>query len=137
MAAAHPLPFNTPRDWALDLAAAAVAGAFLGLLGPFGSYYNDAAPARVIYWIGSFMANAALYGLMLRWTLPRARAAGVPIWVWLPALVVVGSVPMAVALCAGAWLWLRIDPTQQLFDEESQPAASSEFAAIAAARSSG
>jgi MFS family permease len=46
-------------------------------------------------------------------------------------------VPMAVALCAGAWLWLRIDPTQQLFDEESEPTASGEFAATAAARSSG
>ena len=97
MAAVHPLPFNTPRDWAIDLAVAAAAGTFLGLVGPFGSYYNDAAPARVIYWIGSFVLNATLYGFMLRWTLPRARAAGVPIWVWLPALVAVGSVPMGVA----------------------------------------
>lgn len=97
MAFARALPFNTPRDWAIDLAAAAVAGAFLGLVGPFGSYYNDNALARVMYWVGSFMANATLYGLLLRWTLPRAQARGVPIWAWLPALVAVGSVPMAIA----------------------------------------
>jgi len=97
MAAAHPLPFNTPRDWAIDLSVAAVAGAFLGLVGPFGSYYNDGVLPRVAYWMGSFMTNAALYGLMLRWTLPRARARRIPILAWLPTLVAIGSIPMAVA----------------------------------------
>jgi MFS transporter, ACS family, glucarate transporter len=32
-------------------------------------------------------------------------------------------IPMAAALFIGTWLWFRIDPTQQLFEEEMKPAA--------------
>lgn len=97
MAAAHPLPFNTPRDWAIDLAVAAGGGVFLGLVGPFGSYYNDEALPRVAYWVATFTLSALTYGLAIRWTMPRAEAAGVPIWAWLPAMAVVVGAPVAVA----------------------------------------
>jgi hypothetical protein len=97
MAAARTLPLNTPRDWAIELTAAALAGVFLGLVGPFGSYYNDVVLARVAYWTATFLMSAVAYGLLIRWTLPRAQAAGVPWWAWLPALVVAASAPMAVA----------------------------------------
>lgn len=97
MPAAPSLPANTPRDWAIELTVAAVAGVFLGLVGPFGSYYNDAVLPRVAYWMATFLMSSVAYGLLIRWTLPRAQAAGVPWWAWLPALVVLASVPMAVA----------------------------------------
>jgi hypothetical protein len=109
MATAPPLPFNSPRDWAIDLAASAVAGVFLGLVGPFGSYNNDAAIARVAYWTATFMVSSTVYGLMIRWTLPRAAAAGVPVWAWLPALVVLGSAPLSVftrTLALAVWPFL-------------------------------
>jgi ACS family glucarate transporter-like MFS transporter len=32
-------------------------------------------------------------------------------------------IPMAAALFVGAWLWLQIDPTQQLFEDERDLAA--------------
>jgi hypothetical protein len=97
MPAAPSLPSHTPRDWAIELTVAAVAGAFLGLVGPFGSYYNDAVLPRVAYWMATFLMSSVAYGLLIRWTLPRAQAAGVPWWAWLPALVVVATVPMAAA----------------------------------------
>ena len=34
-------------------------------------------------------------------------------------------IPMAAVLGVGAWLWLQMDPTQQLFEEESEHAGES------------
>lgn len=103
------MPFNTPRDWAIDLIVAAAGGVFLGLVGPFGSYYNDEALPRVAYWVGSFTLSGLLYGLVIRWTMPRAKAAGVPMWAWLPVVAAVASAPVAAAtrlLAIALWPFL-------------------------------
>ena len=41
---------NTPRAWAVDLAACAVTGMVLGAVGPFGSFFNDGLAVRIGYW---------------------------------------------------------------------------------------
>src|SRR5262249_17725582 len=46
------------RTWAIDLAVAGVVGLFLGLVGPFGTYFNGPPWQRVAYWLVSVWAGA-------------------------------------------------------------------------------
>jgi hypothetical protein len=87
---------SSPRIWAIDLAVCAGVGALLGVLGPFGSYYNQGFLARIGYWTGAFVATGLTAGLVLRWVAPWARRLHIPIWAWLPATVAVISAPFAV-----------------------------------------
>ncbi|WP_269716000.1 LytTR family DNA-binding domain-containing protein [Caulobacter sp. NIBR2454] len=97
---------NTPRAWAIDLAVCAVTGVIMGLLGPFGSYFNDEPMVRVAYWTGSFLLSGVSFGLLLRWLTPRMQRAGVPFWAWVPAVVVIATVPLcAIVRAAAIMLW--------------------------------
>lgn len=100
---------NTPRVWAVDLAACAVTGVVLGVVGPFGSFFNDTLPVRVVYWTLVFLMSGLVFGASIRWIWPRARRARWPIWIWLPILVLAASVPLTMAsrLIAAAF-WPRI-----------------------------
>lgn len=88
---------NTPRTWTQDLAGFAVTGAVLGVIGPFGSYFNDAAPMRIVYWTALFVVTGAIYGAGIRWIWPRAQAKGVSPVIWVPLMVAVVSLPLSLA----------------------------------------
>ncbi len=45
--------FGTPREWAQDLAIATGIGAFLGVIGPFGSFNGAGLEVRLFYWIAN------------------------------------------------------------------------------------
>jgi len=85
---------NSPRTWAMDLAGCAVAGALLGVLGPFGSYLNSGLLARIAYWTGIFVFSGVVLSTALRAAAPVARRFHIPIWAWLPALVLVINGPL-------------------------------------------
>lgn len=86
--------FGTPRAIAQRLAFATVAGLFLGLIGPFGSY-DAPASTRVISWTMSFWAGAALLSVALRGGHMLGQRIGLPDWFTLPAAAVVAAVPLA------------------------------------------
>ena len=88
---------NTPRAWAIDLAACAATGVVLGVVGPFGSFFNDTLPVRIAYWTVIFLMSGIGFGAAIRWVWPRAQHARLPIWGWLPVLVLLGSLPLAAA----------------------------------------
>ena len=50
------------RAGARELLLVAAVGLFLGLIGPFGSYFAGAAPLRIAYWTGAVLAGALLFG---------------------------------------------------------------------------
>ena len=54
------------RDWAVDLAIATVCAVFLGLIGPFGSYFNGPAWQRVVFQLACFWPGMLIYGSMVR-----------------------------------------------------------------------
>jgi hypothetical protein len=54
------------RDWAVDLAIATACAVFLGLIGPFGSYFNGPAWQRVAFQIACFWPGMLVYGAMVR-----------------------------------------------------------------------
>ena len=84
-------------------------GMVLGVVGPFGSFFNDILPVRVVYWTLVFVMSGLVFGAAIRWIWPRARRARWPMWTWLATLVLAASVPLTVAsrLIAAAF-WPRI-----------------------------
>jgi hypothetical protein len=59
------------KDWAVDLALATVGGAFLGLIGPFGSYFNGPAWQRAFFQIVCFWAGILMFGTVIRILMAR------------------------------------------------------------------
>ena len=104
-----PAPLLPDRaEWSRLLAASTAAGVLLGLLGPFGSYLNAAAPARVAVWTGLMWGGAACVGSIVRPVRVFAGRAEWPEWVGLALGAAAASVPISVmsALVNGL-LWPR------------------------------
>ncbi len=105
-----PEVLNTTRAWAVDLAACAATGVVLGVVGPFGSFFNDVLPVRIVYWTLVFVMSGVVFGAAIRWLWPHARRVRLPLWLWLPVLVAVGSLPLTVAsrlIAMGFWPGIR------------------------------
>ena len=97
---------NTPRAWLIDMAACVTAGVVLGVIGPFGSFFNDGLVVRVAYWTSVLVISGIIFGLALRWTWPRMARAGVSIWIWGPVFVLVVSIaPTALSRIVAIALW--------------------------------
>ena len=79
MTAAAP-DFDSPRAWALDTAVCVAAGVVLGVLGPFGSFFNGPLAPRLLQWTLSSLLIALVYGAALRAVRPAARRWGIPAW---------------------------------------------------------
>lgn len=100
---------NTARAWAIELAACLGVGAVLGVIGPFGSFFNDVLIVRVAYWASVFLVCGLAFGLVFRLLAPRAHGAGVPAWAWVPAMALVVAIPLAgVTRAMAAVLWPAI-----------------------------
>lgn len=82
------------RVWAIELAACLATGVLLGAIGPFGSFLNDGLVIRVAYWVIVFLSCGLFLGLTIRMVAGRARRAGIPLWVWAPAMSLVIAVPL-------------------------------------------
>jgi len=101
---------NTPVVWAADLAACAVAGAVLGVVGPFGSFFNDTLPVRLAYWMAVSLLSGLCVGAAVRLVWPRARRRGVAAWTWIPVVALLVSLPMALAarlIAVALWPGIR------------------------------
>lgn len=103
------LPLDVPnktRSWLVELAVCATAGVLLGIVGPFGSFFNDGLVVRVAYWTSVLLLSGIVFGLALRWTWPRATQAGVSVWAWGPVFVLVVSLaPALLSRIIATSLW--------------------------------
>jgi hypothetical protein len=100
--------WQTPREWARDLAAATVIGVFMGVIGPFGSFYGGALELRVLYWIVNVWLGFIILSLTVRGSAMLGARYDLPIWFVLPAGIVVGSLPLAEAITLfSGWFWPR------------------------------
>lgn len=108
---------DPPRVWLSDLAMCAGIGVLLGVIGPFGSFSNDILPVRIVYWTTVFLISGVVFGLALRWAWPRASRAGLPLWIWTPALVmIVTLVPAAASRVIAVSLWPGVDGSVGLIE---------------------
>ncbi|MGZ9113254.1 MAG: LytTR family DNA-binding domain-containing protein, partial [Brevundimonas sp.] len=100
---------NTARAWATELAACLGVGAVLGVIGPFGSFFNDVLIVRAAYWASVFLVSGVAFGVAFRFLAPRAHRAGVPAWAWIPAMALVVGIPLAgVTRLMAAAIWPAI-----------------------------
>lgn len=96
----------TVRWWLRLIVFAALAGALLGVLGPFGSYLNGHWPVLVMHWIVMTTLGAGLFGLVLPPLVRLAVRRGVPGFAALPATVATVAVPLsALSALEAGWLW--------------------------------
>ncbi|MET3667998.1 LytTR family DNA-binding domain-containing protein [Caulobacter sp. 1776] len=108
--AANPPLLGTAREWAIDLTVGVGIGVLLGLMGPFGSFFNANPPLRLAYWIGTIASGMVFFGIVTRLAAAAARRLGVPDWATTPPVVLIGSAiqgmpwrPVAISL------WPQID----------------------------
>jgi len=96
------------RDWRREIAAALAVGAFIGVIGPFGTFLFGPVWLRVAYWAGTFGLGQLMYGVGIRATVQLARRVQWPETPLLLAASAVLAMPMSV-LCAvtDTTLWPR------------------------------
>jgi hypothetical protein len=98
--------FGTPREWAQDLAIATGIGAFLGVIGPFGSYNGGSLELRLFYWIANLWIGFILLSIIVRLTLKAGSRLDLPVWFALPIGVAIGALPLGAALAVfSALVW--------------------------------
>ncbi|MFT4254387.1 MAG: LytTR family DNA-binding domain-containing protein, partial [Caulobacter sp.] len=97
---------GTAREWAIDLSVATAIGAFLGVVGPFGSYFNGPVLVRCAYWIGCFWAGVVIFGLLIRLAVAGAERFRVPVWTLAGAAILAGCVLQAILVAnVATTLW--------------------------------
>ncbi|MEG3144856.1 LytTR family transcriptional regulator DNA-binding domain-containing protein [Sphingomonas sp. RT2P30] len=86
--------------------AATIAGAILGLAGPFGSYLNGSAEYRIAYWVVSMWFGVVVYGAAVVSILPLARRSEIPPRIVGVFLVIIASIPQAIVTrMLALWFW--------------------------------
>lgn len=93
------------QGWGADFAIAGVVGAFLGAVGPFGSYINGPVWQRMAYWMACVLVGMLVYGSAARFVLSRGLSPLLT-WVALTLAVVLIAGPFAVGVdLAAPALW--------------------------------
>lgn len=106
----NPPLLGTAREWVIDLAVGVGIGLLLGLMGPFGSFFNAHPPLRVAYWIGTISSGMVFFGIVARLAGAAARRVGLPDWATIPPVVLIGSAIQGMPFRGVAIsLWPQID----------------------------
>ncbi len=87
--------FGSPREWAIDFAVATAVGAFLGVVGPYGSFFNGSLGVRLAYWIVAMWVGVPVFGLGVRLALATGRRIGAPDWFTAAIAGLLGSAVLA------------------------------------------
>ena len=90
--ASKPPLLGTAREWTIDFAVAVAIGMLLGLMGPFGSFFNDGPAVRIAYWVCSVAFGMALFGTLTRLGTAAALRLGFPDWAALAPVILLGTV---------------------------------------------
>jgi hypothetical protein len=109
------------REWRRELAGAALVGVFFGLVGPFGTYFNDTVGLRIAFWVGMMVAGDLIYAPLLRLALAVGARFGQPTWFTAPLAVLVIAAPVSVmSAIVVTGLWPKVGPHMRPFDWYSQ-----------------
>ncbi len=89
-----PSLLGTPREWAKDLATATVLGVFLGVIGPFGSFYGGGMEVRIAYWVVCMWIGFIIISVSVRLSIRTAIRLDLPMWFALAVGVAIGCLPL-------------------------------------------
>lgn len=105
------------REWRRELAAAVALGVFFGVLGPFGTFFNDTVAMRIAAWVGMMVMGVVIYGPALRVALAFGARWRQPVWFVLPMTVLVVAIPAsALTAVIVTRLWPRVGPFMRPID---------------------
>jgi hypothetical protein len=94
------------REWMIDLGVACAIGLMLGVMGPFGSFFNDGPAVRILYWMGSIASGMVLFGVLTRLLVDLARRVGAPGWAAIPVVILAGgAIQGALSRAVAIALW--------------------------------
>jgi hypothetical protein len=97
---------NNPRWWARVVGFGAITGVLLGIIGPFGSFLNDEAPVRILYYGAMTIMGAVVSALVIPPLLRLSHRHGLPILFALAAAILIDAVPnTAISWVVGHRLW--------------------------------
>ena len=105
------------REWRRELVGAVLVGVFFGLVGPFGTYFNDTVGMRIAFWVGMMVAGFLIYAPLLRLALVLGARFGQPVWFTAPLAVLVIAAPvglMSAMVVTG--LWPKVGPHMRPID---------------------
>jgi hypothetical protein len=86
--------FGTPREWAKDMAVATALGVFLGVIGPFGSFYGAGTELRIVYWTINLWIGFIVISISVRLSIRVAIEMDLPVWFALAVGVAIGCLPL-------------------------------------------
>jgi hypothetical protein len=95
-----------PRWWARAMSFAAVMGALLGVLGPYGSYLNGGVVSRTLYWIGMILLGTAIVGVLVPLLFRLATRMGLPKLFSVIVAILIAAVPVSIVsavICRAVW----------------------------------
>jgi hypothetical protein len=96
------------ETWARWLSWATVGGVVLGVAGPFGSYFNGGAVARIAFWTALLWVGAVVLGLTVAPALRLSSGRKVPLSFVAGVATVVACAPLALAVALiGRAVWGR------------------------------
>ena len=105
------------REWRRELIGAVLVGVFFGLVGPFGTYFNDTVGMRIAFWVGMMVAGFLIYGPLLRLALGLGARFGQPIWFTAPLAVLVIAAPVGLmSAVVVVRLWPTVGPHMRPID---------------------
>jgi len=95
-----------PRWWARALSFAGLVGVLLGVVGPFGSFFNAGILMRVLYWAGTILGGTVIAGVLVPLSMRLGNAIGLPKLFTLGVTTIVVSAPIgAMSWVVGHKLW--------------------------------
>ena len=117
-----PSLFGTPREWAIDLAVVTGVGVFLGVIGPFGSFYGGPIELRIAFWVVNMWVGFLILSVIVRLSVRASRRLDLPVWFALAMGVAVGAAPLSALIgLFSAHFWPgghgRIDGAFALYGE--------------------
>jgi hypothetical protein len=105
------------KAWRRELAGAVLLGVFFGLVGPFGTYFNDTVGMRIAFWVGMMVAGFLIYAPLLRLALALGARLGQPAWFILPLAVLVVAAPVSLmSAMVVSGLWPKVGPHMRPID---------------------
>jgi hypothetical protein len=88
------VPVDEFRSAKLALLVGLGAGLFLGILGPFGTYESLYLGWRLAYWVSLMLGGTLFFPVAYLVARQYCSARGISPWVYVPATVALGAVPM-------------------------------------------
>ena len=109
------------EEWRREMAAAFLLGAFIGLIGPFGTFLFGPTVLRVAYWTAMFMLGQLIFGVGMRFARQVGLRLDQPGWFVTPIAVAILCLPVSlVCAISDTSLWPRAAHYMRPYDWYAQ-----------------